>query len=105
MGTIDILKYAVEKAESRGYNSGFDLKLESGRLIDRKGYYAIIFDKEFCKSIWGEDIRFLPVEANCVFERLCALWEWHLKQMVVDINPIEYLKNNIDLDSWEKVVK
>lgn len=103
MTIINVLLESIKKAESRGYVCKFDLSFEKGRLINSNSYYAVIFDKEFCKFIWGEEKAALPFYGDSPIAEECILWSWHLKQMVVSENPIEYLKNNLNKDSWDKV--
>lgn len=106
MRLIDILRKSLKKAEKKGYKSPFDFIYEKGRIIDGKTYYAIIFDKEFCKSIWGEEKMFLPFSNTHqhVGDDI-TLWSWHLKNMVVYDNPIKYLDDNLDLDTWDRVLE
>jgi hypothetical protein len=104
MQNIDILKNAVEKASHSGYVCKFDFAYETGRIIDRKTYYAILFDFEFCKAIWGEEQMFLPYSLSHTHTgENCILWQWHIKQMVISADPIQYLKDNIEYDSWKKL--
>ena len=106
MKVIDVLKKATEKAKSNGYKLPFDLVYETGRVIDGKTYYAIIFDKEFCKAIWGDEKKFMPyLYTHPQLGEESVLWEWHIKQMSVSNNPIGYLSENIDRDSWDKILK
>jgi hypothetical protein len=106
MKVIDVLKKATEKAKSNGYKLPFDLVYETGRVIDGNTYYAIIFDKDFCKAIWGEDIEFLPYEnSHSHLGESVILWKWHLKNMVISDDPIKYLEEYIDVDSWDKLAK
>lgn len=92
MKTIDVLIKSVEKAKQKGYKCFFDFTYEKGKMIDNKTYYAIIFDKDFCKAIWGDEKVSLSLfnEKNTVF-----LWELHLKNMVVSNSPIDYLEKNL----------
>jgi hypothetical protein len=106
MKVIDVLKKATEKAKSNGYKLPFDLVYETGRVIDSKTYYAIIFDKEFCKAIWGSEERFLPFNStHPQIGYVTTLWVWHVKNMVESDDKIKYLKENMDLDSWDKIIK
>jgi hypothetical protein len=104
MKTIDILNKSIEKAQQRGYESPFDFTFEKGRIIDRKNYYAIIFDKDFCKAIWGDEKKFMPyLYSHPHLGEECTLWEWHIKQMSVSNSPIQYLERNLGKDSWDRV--
>jgi hypothetical protein len=102
--TIDVLSKSLDKAKQKGYKSSFDFTYEKGRIIDGKTYYAIIFDKDFCKAIWSDEKTFLSFSG--LHQHLgenVVLWKWHLRNMVVSDNPIKYLEDNLELDSWEKI--
>lgn len=106
MGTIEILEKAIKKAEKNGYIPNFNWTFEKGKIIDNKNYYSIIFNHEFCKALWGEEIAFLPFsEIHKHIGENCILWKWHIKQMVVSENAIEYLDKNMDKDSWKYILK
>lgn len=105
MRPIDILEKAIKKAEKNEYNPKNNWMFEKGRLIDGLNYYSIIFDHNFCKSIWGEEVAFLPFsETHKNIGENCVLWKWHIKQMVLSENPIEYLDKNIYKDSWKHIL-
>lgn len=105
MGTFDILEKAINKAKEKGVELNVDWRYEKGRIIDGTNYYAIIFRHDFCKSIWGEEKRFLPfVNSHPQLGAEISLWEWHLKQMVMSNEPLKYLEKNINLDNWKKVL-
>jgi hypothetical protein len=103
MKKLDILEKALDKAMKKNYKSPFDFIYEKGKLIEGKNYYAIIFDKDFCKAIWSEEKTFLPFGPLSKLGEDVILWKWHLKNMVVSDNPINYLEENIELDSWDKI--
>jgi len=103
MRTIDILQKSIEKAKQKGYESPFDFIYEKGRIIHGNTYYAIIFDKDFCQAIWGDEKTFLPFGPLSKSGDNVILWKWHLKNMVVSDSPINYLEENLELDSWEKI--
>ena len=104
MKKLDILEKALDKAMKKNYKSPFDFIYEKGKLIEGKNYYAIIFDKDFCKAIWSEEKKFFAFSnSHPHLGDNVSLWEWHLKQMVVCDNPISYLYENLELDNWEKV--
>jgi len=102
--TLETLSKSLDKAQQKGYESPFDFTYEKGRIIDKKNYYAILFDKDFCKAIWGDEKKFMPyLYSHPHLGEECTLWKWHIKQMVVSDNPIEYLERNLDRDSWDKI--
>ena len=106
MRTIDILQKSLEKAKQKGYESPFDFAYEKGRIIHGNTYYAIIFDKDFCQAIWGDEKQkiwgdektFLPFGPFSKLGEDVILWKWHLKNMVVSDSPINYLEENLELD-------
>jgi hypothetical protein len=102
--TKDILIEAVDKAIKNKYKDP-DLDSNIGFYLDGKNYYSIIFDKEFAKSIWGKEVKRLPF--NSTHPQLgesCILWQWHIKQMLLDEEPLKYLEKNLNQDNWEKVL-
>jgi len=102
--TKDILIEAVEKAINNKYKDP-NLKENIGFYLDGKNYYSIIFDKEFAKSIWGKEVKRLPYEAaHPHIAESCILWQWHLKQMLMDEEPLKYLEKNLNQDNWKKVL-
>lgn len=104
MTVINVLQKSIEKANKKGYESPFNFVYEKGRIIDGNTYYAIIFDKTFCKAIWGSEEKFLPfTNSHSHLGENAVLWKWHLKNMVISDNPIKYLEENMDLDSWDKL--
>lgn len=97
MGKIDILKRAIKKAELNGYVCPFEFDYETGRVMDRKAYYAIIFDADFCKALWGEEEKFLPyLYTHPHLGERTILWHWHVRQMVVCDDPMQYLEENMN---------
>ena len=57
-------------------------------------YQALIFSHSFAKAFWGEEIIsdiiwFDGVEAD---DRSMPAWQWHLQQMVIEKEPLKYLK-------------
>ena len=53
--------------------------------------YKIIYDKEFAKAIWGEtDYSDDFPDGVPVYEP----WQWHLMQMVISDDPIQYLSDH-----------
>lgn len=100
---LDILKKAINRAKERGYQ-GPDYAMEIGYINDGTNYMALVFRQDFCKSIWGEETRFLPydhIHSNGVE---IELWKWHIRQMSVHENPLQYLSANLEQDSWEKIL-
>ena len=106
MGIFDIFKASLNKAILNGYKPKFDWSLESGKIMDGKNYYSVIFDHDFLKAIWGETTYFLqtsPVHSHIGQD--CVLWQWHAKQMLLEEEPLKYLEKNLHKDEWSKILK
>lgn len=59
-------------------------------------FYPVIFNHEFCKALWGEELQ---TDYYVVFpdgEDYGKMWQYHLQQMVIAPNPIKYLGENLD---------
>lgn len=52
--------------------------------------YDIIFNHDFAKALWGED-----VEHHLYKDVWIPEWQYHLQNMVIDEDPIRYLGENI----------
>ncbi len=60
MTDADILKQAIETAQSRGFRwYSTHWKIIEG-LLDAKQYYRVIFSHDFAKAFWGEEPEDLP---------------------------------------------
>ena len=100
-----ILKLAIEKAVKNGWDEILPLgnlkilcTMEGGCEIHRDGeLYAtsndIIFSHDFAKAFWGEE------ELNLIeppfMDSILLAWEYHLMKMVLEKDPIKYLKKFI----------
>jgi hypothetical protein len=100
---LEIIGNAIAKAKQGGY-TGPDYSMGLGHIIDGTNYMALIFRPDFCKSIWGEVIQFLPYDSVHAIGEEVELWKWHVRQMSVHENPLEYLESNLEQDSWEKIL-
>ena len=99
----DILEKAVQKA----IDGGFEAKLadgwvQSGNLharTDGKAPYDIIFSHSFAQSLWGDTpLNFDNNNTLVAYEDRMynePIWQYHLQQMVINDNPIAYLRENI----------
>ncbi len=102
----ELIIKVVDKARNGGYQIRPDWQLEIGRILDGTNYYSIIFDREFLKGLWGVEEHFLPfLASHPQLGDNCALWQWHAKQMIISDNPLEYLEENINKDSWNKILE
>ena len=96
MHKLTVLKKGIEKAiknnwDSRGYYLGMDEDTLQKFINDDK-HLSIIFSHDFAKAIWGEeDIIHVDME-NGKTESHMKIWQWHLQQMVLCEEPLQYLK-------------
>jgi hypothetical protein len=112
MTNKEILKKAIEKAVKNGWNPiPYIPEHTPGATGDQLikllafNYYKFIFSHSFAKAFWGEEeIKYLPlnfvkaVDAEEIAKNFLLLnlkspaWEYHLKQMVLEEDPIKYLE-------------
>jgi len=99
----EILKQAIEKAVKNGYQIDEGWDVDPTCMIvwfstnNATEPYSIIFSHEFAKAFWGEK------EVDLVRERGAYIsyvgtqpaWQYHLQQMVLEIDPISYLEKFI----------
>ena len=96
----EILKKVITKAEENGFKNNLgnpdwtysDKNLGYfANLLEEHIYEAIIFSHDFAKAFWGEEQT--PAEAysseQCSY--LMPAWQYHLQQMVLEENALEYL--------------
>ena len=77
MKNQEILKKVIEKAVKNGYIGKMtDNEIEDLIFYDK--YFMIIFSHDFAKCFWGNDLE---------------SWQYHLRQMVLEKEPLLYLKN------------
>jgi hypothetical protein len=65
-------------------------------------FYEIIFSHDFAKAIWGEECAFCPTRghAPCV-----PNWKHHLREAVIDKDPLEYYHRNYDNKRKKKLLE
>lgn len=106
MTNQQILEKAIAKAIDGGYY------VQSGQRIvslqdewityssDHQKEYSeqaanLIFNHDFAKALWGDD-GFTTTGLKCsTHEGVTRLWQYHLQQMVIADDPIQYLAENI----------
>jgi len=116
MKNEEILKKAIEKAVENGYK--IYISYELVKMLDANLYYSIILSHDFAKAFWGnekispEDF-FIPPEDFDIQDPSAhdnwymgggfegygdfltfkgVAWQYHLQQMVLEEEPIKYLK-------------
>jgi len=72
----------LEKAFKKVFDNGFTLL-----NLEHLNYSFIIFSHSFAKAFWGESC-YMDVQHPTPIR----LWQYHLKQMVLEENPLEYLE-------------
>lgn len=102
MTKVEILKRVIEKAHKFG-----DLiimtskKKDWDNLLKDNAYYGLIFSHKFAKIFWGDgDGWWMFYEVNDPYwecdEFSAAFigkrWQYHLQQMALESNPLNYLK-------------
>ena len=98
MTDTEILYAAMTKADPGGMEATDWNHADVHELIGNGRHYSTIFSHDFAKAFWGEnrqsfkdgeymdsvgDMR----ELVCITEN----WKFHLMQMVLEENPIQYL--------------
>jgi len=88
-------KEILIKAMAQAVRSGFDLGEEFFTETPTEFYivpgldlyFSLVFDHEFAKAFWGEELHENMVEAE---------WEYHIKEMLMSDNPLHYLTPFLD---------
>lgn len=96
MSDKETLEAAINKAIDGGWNPGNEPEDLASMSINRQGGWTvndIIFDKDFAKALWGNK----KTESWNDYEVVVPYtgWQYHIQQMVIAENPIEYLKENM----------
>lgn len=99
----EILEESINIAENNGYrinspfvyyfkNKGICLKEQAIEILQKD----IIFSHEFAQAFWpdNEEDTFIKsdIKELVVFEKQKSSWRFHLKQMVLEENPLKYLE-------------
>jgi hypothetical protein len=88
MNNTEIIKKAIEKAVSNGYEVPIFFNIEASwadlLFVSRKIY----FSHNFAKAFWGEDEYYIPTGK-------IKVWQYNLQEMVLEENPIDYLRKFI----------
>lgn len=105
----EILKGVIEKVEKKGFDYSewyeknckyFEVEWECSItsyevLLQSKMYIVLIFSTPFVKALWGEGTRYIDCIDTERGEHLCTNmknWQYHLQQMVLEENPLQYLE-------------
>ena len=109
MNNETILKKAIEKAQKNGYD--FDKiqpnidKVDWIFVVNNEDYRSIIFSHDFAKAFWGEMRRVGSIcgkdepengkccdDYDCRGEWVDIDWQGALQQMVLEEEPLKYIK-------------
>ena len=82
----EVLKKAIEKATRNGFT------WDKPWSFEYPDYFALIYSHQFAKAFWGEKHYFL---LDCGQEH-DTQWEQHLIRMVLEENPIDYLRKFLE---------
>jgi len=98
----EILEKAIAKAIDGGWEPttvSWSVYGESIYFTDRAtNYREIIFNHNFAKALWGNYSETMTVQNNTLnVKQVVDMdgWRYHLQQMVIADDPIEYLGANI----------
>jgi hypothetical protein len=110
MSNEQILTAAIDKALDNGWQAtGWWLNVfrtykyqnhlsEWSSPTDTVHVFALIFDHDFAKALWGEEDILLEYQlppASHVTDRfIMESWQYHLQRMVIAEDPIKYLGEN-----------
>jgi len=117
----EILEQAITKAIAGGYRY-WDYPEEELTVESFYHYFGddhggllvndIIFNHDFAKALWGEATWMLTDMGDWVspsnYDGLTLgsqelpAWQYHLQQMVIADDPIQYLGENLPLDNHKK---
>ncbi len=100
-----ILTKAIEKANAHGFDLQIYHKDLASTWYGLPVSYSLIFNHDFAKALWGDEMTCLldgermDVEAPCNehgFKHPTDYWQYHLMQMVVSEDPIAYLGEHLE---------
>lgn len=99
MTNKQILKKAIEKAVKNGYIPPKAWEAE-GFKVTFASPFEIIFSHDFAEKFWGKewkdgDVIETPMSEILAQENIMP-WQHHLKKMVLEKEPLLYLKQFID---------
>lgn len=104
--------WRIEKSDHGGMNRGLQLYVSYGpRLVDPYVNYLkmsatqLIFSHDFARALWGDERWGLTDSGewwdsskdfdDMIYAEFLPAWQYHLQQMVISEDPIEYLAENM----------
>lgn len=99
----DTVARALHLAVDNGYELGDgdpNKLVEYAQFLLNEGVImAVLVQHAFCKALWGEQNRVTEADSaagqSIRFETDIPSWEYHLQQMVIAPDAIEYLRQNV----------
>ncbi len=97
MTNYEILKLAMKEASKNGYEYRHDIDAIS-EIKFPENFWDILFSHDFAKAFWGEEVaKYVSTnidasEVDEIIYKPQERWKHHLQQMVLEEDPIQYLK-------------
>jgi len=88
MTNKQIFEKAIEKAGLTDSELHWDLKDIEGRRMSEFTLRGFLLSHDFAKALWGQNLR---EDTNFKWRE----WQYHLKQMVLEEDPIKYLEKYV----------
>jgi len=99
MSDKEILEKTIQKAIDGGYNQiPYSVTEHADFLIESKALPLIIYRHDFAKALWGDKLKYFDAinyEDVSTGKIKYITWKYHLQQMVISPDPIQYLKDNL----------
>ena len=95
MTNEQILKKAIENAIKNGYPKPPEIDRWNWKYVyENGGYWEIIFSHEFAKAFFKAERRMYLVKGNTKNATIDGgeSWKCHLQQMILEEEPLKYIK-------------
>jgi hypothetical protein len=97
-------KKPLNKVEVSEFNNKLNVLFWKGKWFTINESYRleeVIFSHDFAKAFWGDNYsenitKYFEYENGCVEQESVLNWVYHLQQMVLEENPIDYLRKFIE---------
>jgi len=104
----EVLQKAIEKAMDNGWMIGvnkaqilihdaYNNTIQKIRIMGSSSVeidvQVIIFSHDFAKAFWGEKMEYLELAGQICSDE--PIWKYELQKMVLEENPIDYLRKFI----------
>jgi hypothetical protein len=89
-------KHTTVKVNGRRILLGFTDPVYGDKPLVEASVYGTIFDHNFAKALWGDkNMPDADINVGSLTLHRPANWKWHLQQMVIADDPLEYLADNV----------